>query len=212
MHDEGAEPGFQHAQVVGGHVGIEGAEPLHVAGEVGPREGPAGGERFGIQGDAHDHPVKLRPPIGGCFEGDRDPVVAVVVVLARHDRSVARFRMGSNANHGTRTIVLYTIARRGYVDPMSRQKEADRTSVTSRGGPSIMVRLTEAEFAALQFMINEQQATVDEHGIVTRVSAASVIRSLIRSAAQVRGLAPFAPNARTAKAAKPKPRKTKGNP
>lgn len=95
---------------------------------------------------------------------------------------------------------------------MSRQKEADRTSVTSRGGPSIMVRLTEAEFAALQFMINEQQATADEHGIVTRVSAASVIRSLIRAAAQARGLAPFASGARATKAAKPKARKTKGNP
>ncbi|OQB15799.1 MAG: hypothetical protein BWY17_02009 [Deltaproteobacteria bacterium ADurb.Bin207] len=106
------------------------------------------------------------------------------------------------------TIVLDTIIGAGIVGTMSRQKNPDRSSVTSREGPSVAIRLTDAEYATLQAIVEEQQATADAAGIVTRVTPSSVLRSLIRAAAQARGLPAFSLQEGASGAAKPKARKT----
>jgi hypothetical protein len=53
-----------------------------------------------------------------------------------------------------------------------------------------MLRLTPVEHAALLAMVIEQQRAVDALGVVSRISPSAVMRSLLKAAAQERGLWP----------------------
>jgi hypothetical protein len=71
---------------------------------------------------------------------------------------------------------------------MARTKQENRRNVTTRDGLVVAFRATKEEEEALQYLLIQQQAIVDAAGVGAKVTAASLIRNLIKREAQAKGL------------------------